>query len=192
MKDLQDEFINIQDHQITFLNESISHMWIPITIVAGFIAVIFGYVTYLNQKADKKIKQAEEILERTDKKIMDLEDKISKADKILIEGQNIVSLSQDRIAELARSHTDMEIFTIRLDFNQKVDSRLTEVKNELDETKWLLDLFENNDDKVIGFKAEYLVLGTAFLLLSKDIQTISMNDEIVPQEQLNRTLKLKE
>lgn len=60
--DMQDKFTEIQQHEIEFLNNFITHLgWIfgGVVSVIGIIAI---YIGYANRQAEKKMKEAEKIL----------------------------------------------------------------------------------------------------------------------------------
>ncbi|MFV5318711.1 hypothetical protein [Priestia megaterium] len=66
IKEMQDKVVALQDHEISFLNDTIANIWATVGIGAGIIVGIAGFVGWLinrsNQKAQQKMQLAEQIL----------------------------------------------------------------------------------------------------------------------------------
>ena len=69
MKELQDKVVSMQDHQISFLNDSIANMWQPIAIVAGIAGLVitgaFAYVSILHHQAKRKKDEVEQLIQQS-------------------------------------------------------------------------------------------------------------------------------
>lgn len=66
IKEMQEKVVALQDHEISFLNDTIANIWATVGIGAGIIVGIAGFVGWLinrsNQKAQEKMQLAEQIL----------------------------------------------------------------------------------------------------------------------------------
>lgn len=136
-KELQDKVISMQDHQISFLNDSIANMWAPIGIVAGLAGLIitgaFAYVTFLNGNAQKKIKQAAEIIEQS---------------------KSIAVIAQEKIDELLEKQAELNELTSSLSINQKGDMTLKNIKIKLDFIENALIMLFSEINKTYSYSNE--------------------------------------
>ncbi|PFS10899.1 hypothetical protein COK55_24420 [Bacillus cereus] len=122
MKELQDKVVSMQDHQISFLNDSIANMWQPIAIVAGIAGIIasgaFIYVAYLNRQAQKKVKQAESLINQS---------------------QQTATFAQDKLDALETKQQELNDLATTTITNQKYDMSLRQVGITLDLSKVIID-----------------------------------------------------
>jgi len=66
IKEMQDKVISLQDHEISFLNDTIANMWATVAIGVGIVVGIAGFIGWIirrsNHNAEKKMQLAEQIL----------------------------------------------------------------------------------------------------------------------------------
>ncbi len=114
-KELQDKVISMQDHQISFLNNSIANMWQPIAIVAGIAALVitgaFAYVSILHHQAKRKREEVERLIQ---------------------DSHSIATIAQERIDELNTEQQNLQKLANSIDLKQKVDMRLNRIKLTLE------------------------------------------------------------
>ena len=114
-KELQDKVISMQDHQISFLNDSIANMWQPIAIVAGIAALVitgaFAYVSILHHQAKRKREEVEGLIQ---------------------DSHSIATIAQERIEELNTEQQNLQKLANSIDLKQKVDMRLNRIKLTLE------------------------------------------------------------
>ncbi|MEK4100144.1 spbB protein [Bacillus sp. FSL E2-0195] len=150
VKDLQDKVISLQDHEVAFLNTTISNMLTAVGIGVAIIIAIaggaFAYVSYSNNRAQKKMIEAEvkmveasEKLEEAKSEISDLEErntrlekKISEANDILINARSIATVAQDKLTELEKEQKEILITTLRLEANAMYSFALGHQQGEID------------------------------------------------------------
>ncbi|AYY25028.1 spbB protein [Bacillus cereus group sp. Bce033] len=139
VKDLQDKVISIQDHEVSFLNDTIANMLsavgIAATVVAGIFTLAFAYVTYSNNRAQKNMKDAnEKMLEATEQLEM-AQGKIAELDEKIVEAKSIANVAQEKLEELERGQKEIQIATVRLKTIIDCDAILNQHKIELDQIK---------------------------------------------------------
>lgn len=136
VKDVQDKIISTKDSQISFLNDQIANIWTPITIVAGFIALVFGYVAWLNQQAQNKVKQAESLINQN---------------------QETATVAQEKLNQLEVKHKDLnDLATITIT-NQKLDMSIRQISITLDLSKNIIDnIFEQMESPALILTEEQL------------------------------------
>ncbi|WP_157410596.1 hypothetical protein [Bacillus albus] len=136
VKDVQDKIISAKDSQISFLNDSIANMWAPIGIVAGIAGIIasgaFIYVTYLNQKAKKKIEQGEIQLTLVDEKMKATELQIEQANNLIRDAQNTTINAQEKLEKLDQKQIELDKITNSTINNQKLDMKLRNTETTLE------------------------------------------------------------
>lgn len=137
VKDLQDKVISIQDHEVSFLNDTIANMLsavgIAATVAAGVFTLAFAYVTYSNNRAQKNMKDAhKKMLEATEQLDM-AQEKIAELDKKIIEVKSITNEAQEKLEELERGQKEIQTATVRLKIIINYDAMLNKEKIELDE-----------------------------------------------------------
>lgn len=66
IKEMQDKVISLQDHEISFLNDTIANIWATVAIGVGIVVAIAGLVGWIigrsNQKSERKMQLAEQVL----------------------------------------------------------------------------------------------------------------------------------
>ncbi|MFL1677714.1 hypothetical protein [Paenibacillus dendritiformis] len=129
MRDVQDKIISAKDSQIAFLNGQIANIstWVSIVAaVAGLIASFaFGYVTYLNKKANKNIEEGKE-------RDRIAEVKIQQAETLIAHSQSTATIAQDKIEELKEKQKDLNNFANTIAINQQLDMNFRIIKIQLD------------------------------------------------------------
>ncbi|HDR6313055.1 TPA: spbB protein [Bacillus cereus] len=163
VKDLQDKVISLHEHEISFLNDTIANMLtmvgIAATVVAGVFTLAFAYVTYSNNRAQKKMGEAEKQmieakkqLEDAEGKIFDLEEKnirleekIVEADQILTEAKSIANIAHEKLKELEEEQQKLKSSTKRLEEISKLEAVLERHKMSLDTMKKYLSGLTESD-----------------------------------------------
>ncbi|WP_257206339.1 hypothetical protein [Bacillus cereus] len=159
-KELQDKVISMQDHQISFLNDSIANMWQPIAIVAGIAALVitgaFAYVSILHHQAKRKREEVERLIQ---------------------DSHFIATIAQERIDELNTEQQNLQNLADSIDLKQKIDMRLNRAKFTLDtiesSQKTLLEqyssegykLSQENSVKLHGYIKQRYRLASRFNVL---------------------------
>lgn len=62
INDMQGKFTEIQQHEIEFLNNFITHLGWIFGVAASIVSLIVVYIAYANRQAEKKMKEAEKVL----------------------------------------------------------------------------------------------------------------------------------
>ncbi|QWI77353.1 hypothetical protein JG486_12310 [Bacillus mycoides] len=107
VKDLQDKVISIQDHQISFLNDSLANFlsyagWI--VGIAGILVVgmqvgIGVFLRWENKKAQIKMQEAENKMNAASQKLTEAEDKIEQAKQLSTEADDKIEQAKQLSAE---------------------------------------------------------------------------------------------
>ncbi|WP_207192496.1 hypothetical protein [Bacillus sp. TH17] len=163
VKDVQDKIIATKDSQIAFLNGQIANIstWVSIAAaVAGLIASFaFGYVTYLNKKANKTIEEGKE-------KDRIAEDKIKQAEVLIEKSQSTAAMAQTKIDELKDKQEELTDLLTSTIINQQVDLLFKNIKFKIEymdeSTEYVLNKakhhgFKISDDDLKTF--EHLING---------------------------------
>ncbi|EOO70728.1 hypothetical protein IIC_04573 [Bacillus cereus VD021] len=115
MKELQDKVVSMQDHQISFLNDSIANMWQPIAIVAGIAGLVitgaFAYVSILHHQAKRKKDEVEQLIQQS---------------------HSIATIAQEKINELDQKQMLLQKQANTIDNKQKLDMKFNYIKKDLD------------------------------------------------------------
>ncbi|MFL0405228.1 hypothetical protein ACH0BP_26710 [Bacillus nitratireducens] len=134
-KELQDKVVSMQDHQISFLNDSIANMWQPIAIVAGIAGIIasgaFIYVAYLNRQAQNKVKQAESLISQN---------------------QQTAALAQEKLDTLETKQQELHDLATTTITNQKYDMSFRQIGITLDLSKSIIDSINEQIKSPISLK----------------------------------------
>ncbi|MFJ8457317.1 hypothetical protein [Bacillus paramycoides] len=181
VKEVQDKIISMKDNQIAFLNTSIGNIWIPVSIAAGFMVLLFSYIAYLNRKANKKMTQAEE--------------KIKQAESIITQAQSVSKNAQEKINELEEKQKELNDLTNSTIINQQISLILNNVKIKLDLIEQSMKLIRENlsykhltfslteEEKMSYFFSKHIDLEEEFINLSFEFNTDIINgEEIFPHE----------
>lgn len=139
VKELQDKVISLQDHEVSFLNDTIANMLtmvgIGVAIITAFFSWAYVYVRNSNKQAQEKMKEAAEQLEITERKNVDLDQKMVEANKILTSAKSIADDAQEKLEELEKGQKEIRIATVRLKTIIDCDAILNQHKIELDQIK---------------------------------------------------------
>ncbi|MCR6835763.1 hypothetical protein NHG40_17805 [Bacillus thuringiensis] len=110
VKDLQDKVISLQDHEVAFLNTTISNMLTAVGIGVAIITAVFtafAYVTYSNKRAKKNMDEASRKLEEAESKVSVLEEKsaqlerkILEAEQLLADANSISNVANEKLIEV--------------------------------------------------------------------------------------------
>ncbi|EOO97717.1 hypothetical protein [Bacillus cereus] len=186
VKDVQDKIISAKDSQISFLNDQIANIWTPITIVAGFIALVFGYVAWLNRQADKKVKQGEEQFSLA-------QEKIEQAEALIQQSESAATIAQDKLEELEEKQKELNNLATTTIENQKIDMLIRQVSLTLDLSKKIIDEIFKTADLVksfeipIGTHADLIRLNNrhASILESYRIISLRFNSDVAKGYKIN-------
>ncbi|MFV1457178.1 hypothetical protein COL41_29235 [Bacillus mycoides] len=183
VKELQDKVISIQEHQVSFLNDSIANMWQPIAIVAGLTGLIitgaFAYVTYLNRQAQKKIEKATIIIDQSNE---------------------IAIIAQEKVNELIQKQLELNEFANKISTYQRVDIYLKEIKLRFDTIERSINEIRtaealNRLEPKMTTKESYDIekFENQFSYLRKDYIQLSLNlsKKIVNEEAIQDSIKEK-
>ncbi|MFK4426070.1 hypothetical protein [Bacillus sp. RC51] len=163
IKDMQEKVISIQDHQISFLNDSLSNFWAIastgvaiITLVSTLIGV---YIGYSNRKAQKRMEDANTMMEIASQKMTEAQEKIENADLFMNKVEEAMTkletherVTGDMFAELNKNIEEklvnlkaVEEKTDKLMIVQMLKEQLVLVNGRLNVCeKIMYDLLENN------------------------------------------------
>ncbi|MGD6867655.1 hypothetical protein ACQCV6_15700 [Bacillus cereus] len=129
VKDVQDKIIATKDSQIAFLNGQIANIstWVSIAAaVAGlFASLAFGYVTYLNKKANKTIEAGKE-------RDRIAEEKIKQAEILIEKSQSTAAVAQTKIDELKGKQEELNDLLTSTIINQQVDLLFKNIKFKIE------------------------------------------------------------
>ncbi|MGX5475894.1 hypothetical protein [Bacillus toyonensis] len=184
VKDVQDKIISAKDSQISFLNDQIANIWTPITIVAGFIALVFGYVAWLNRQADKKVKQGEEQLALA-------QEKIEQAEALIQQSESAATIAQDKLEQLEEKQKELNNLATTTIENQKIDMFIRQVSLTLDLSKKIIDEIFKIADLVksipVGLHTDLIRLNNrhAAILESYRIISLKFNSDIAKGYKIN-------
>ncbi|MGQ3545793.1 hypothetical protein [Bacillus cereus] len=164
VKDVQDKIISAKDSQITFLQGEISSISNWVIFVGGAIIALasaaFLYIRYLEKKANKKIKEAENTLQLVTEKLAEVENsrqqtesnltesdsRIEQLDTLIEKSNNIATIAQEKIDELEEKHKELYDLATATTTNQKIDMSIREVDMYLDMSKNIIyDIMEYNE-----------------------------------------------
>ncbi len=141
VKEVQDKIISTKDSQISFLNDQIANIWTPITIVAGFIAIVFGYVAWLNRQADKKVKQGVEQFSLA-------QEKIEQAEALIQQSESAATIAQEKLIQLEAKQKELYDLATATTTNQKLDMSIREISMYLDLSKEIIHEIIDFDEKI--------------------------------------------
>ncbi|OSX90319.1 hypothetical protein CN485_26570 [Bacillus cereus] len=188
VKEVQDKIISTKDSQISFLEGQISNIstWVSIAAaVAGLIASLaFGYVTYLNKKANKTIEEGKE-------RDRIAEEKIQQAKSLIEKSQSTAAVAQTKIDELKDKQEELTDLLTSTIINQQVDLLFKNIKFKIEymdeATEYILDKvkyhgFKLSDDDLEDF--EHLI--SRYTDVTKEYTNLSMefNSDIIHGEEI--------
>ncbi|WP_235712013.1 ribonuclease H family protein [Bacillus mycoides] len=185
-KELQDKVISIQDHQISFLNDSIANMWQPIAIVAGIAALIitgaFAYVSILHHQAKKKREEVEELIQQS---------------------HSVATIAQEKIDEINIEQQNLQNLATSIDLKQKVDMLLNRIKLALEtidsSQKSILEKYSQdgyklspeNVSKLQNYMTQHYRLKNRFNTLYIDITQLIVDGAAISAKQADDILALQ-
>lgn len=146
VKDLQDKVISLHEHEVSFLNDTISNMLtvvgIGVAIITAFFSWAYFYVNNSNKRAQKKMDEASNKFKEAENKVVELEEKIKEANQTLAEANSIALIAQEKLDEVEKE---------QLKLNTTIEVLQTVTKNEatLDHHKIILD---NIQQQLLGFQ----------------------------------------
>ncbi|HDR7533033.1 TPA: hypothetical protein QCX69_004250 [Bacillus anthracis] len=195
VKDVQDKIISAKDSQITFLQGEISSITTWVTWGAGVVITLasaaFIFIKLLENKAKKKIEEAENALQlatdklgeietarqRTETNLTESDVKIEQLNSLIVESNNIATIAQEKINELEeKQKLDIKLNSIKTDFlflyqQQEKDRHIC--KNEQ------LEKFTEFTAKTSELEAIYILLSSK--LNNKIIRGVSITDDEIQQ-----------
>ncbi|MDA1802679.1 hypothetical protein [Bacillus cereus group sp. BY6-1LC] len=185
-KELQDKVISMQDHQISFLNDSIANMWAPIGIVAGIAALVitgaFTYVSILHHQAKKKREEVEELIRQS---------------------HSMATIAQGKIDEINIEQQNLQDLATSIDLKQKVDMHLNRIKLALEtiesSQKSILEkysqdgykLSQENASKLQNYMTQRYTLKTRFNTLYIFITQLIVEGAAINAKQADDILALQ-
>ncbi|OJD64770.1 hypothetical protein [Bacillus sp. NH11B] len=174
VKEVQDKIIATKDSQISFLNDQIANIWTPITIVAGFIALIFGYVAWLNKQAQKKVEQAELLISQNQetakiarKELKSLEEKQEKLSSL---STNLITIQK---ASVVLNSINNMLYYIENNLNSFKSETFESYLKPSDEQ---LTLFSHFSNKYHHLRSSFSTTLTKFNIATQEEQKISVSD----------------
>lgn len=151
--------------------------------VAGLIASFaFGYVTYLNKKANKTIEAGKE-------RDRIAEDKIKQAEALIEHSKSTATIAQNKIDELKEKQKNLNNFANTIAINQQLDMNFRIIKIQLDTMdeyiNMIIDKLQNpifkiNDkeiEELYYFIRERNGLSTQYVNISLDFHNDIKNGE---------------
>ncbi|WP_254918792.1 hypothetical protein [Bacillus cereus] len=188
VKDVQDKIIATKDSQIAFLNGQIANIstWVSIAAaVAGlFASLAFGYVTYLNKKANKTIEAGKE-------RDRIAEEKIKQAEILIEKSQSTAAVAQTKIDELKGKQEELNDLLTSTIINQQVDLLFKNIKFKIeymDESKeYILNQIQYNGFKLSDDDLEdFRFLADGFADVSKEYIELSIdfNNDIIQGDEI--------
>ncbi len=209
VKDVQDKIISAKDSQITFLQGEISNITTWVTWGAGLVITLasaaFIYIKLLENKAKKKIEEAENTLQLATEKLTEIENarqqtrlnlnksdsKIAQLNSLIDESKNIATIAQEKINELEERQMELNKISTSLAANQKIDIMLKNINIQLGFIKKAIITFETIDrlslkesteqqEKYTEFKNSYTRLENRYTKLS-----LIYNNKIIRDKDIN-------
>ncbi|AFV22166.1 MULTISPECIES: hypothetical protein [Bacillus cereus group] len=181
VKDLQDKVISLQDHEVAFLNTTISNMLtavgIGVAIITAVFTAAFAYVTYSNKRAKKNMDEASRKLEEAESKVSVLEEKsaqlerkILEAEQLLADANSISNVANEKLIEVEEEQKKLRVETRRLNTSAQFDLALDNHKTEIERIKNNLSSLQKFNYPF--FSERRLELGTKCFDLESDFRRI--------------------
>lgn len=188
VKDVQDKIIETKDSQITFLYGQIANIstWVSIAAAGAglFASLAFGYVTYLNKKANKTIEAGKE-------RDRIAEEKIKQAEILIEKSQSTAAVAQTKIDELKGKQEELNDLLTSTIINQQVDLLFKNIKFKIeymDESKeYILNQIQYNGFKLSDDDLEdFRFLADGFADVSKEYIELSIdfNNDIIQGDEI--------
>ncbi|MDA2480619.1 hypothetical protein PDN61_30430 [Bacillus cereus] len=178
IKDVQDKIISAKDSQISFLNDQIANIWTPITIFAGFIALVFGYVAWLNNQAQNKVKQAGDLINQNQETATIAQEKLNELEeKQLLLQKQTNAIENLLIFEMITAQIQKDLGFIQRRFDKDRSYCVGEQKNK----------FNDLSHESSNLEVKYLLLSSEIKdKIAKKINILE--DDIRNVEQLQNDL----
>lgn len=150
VKDVQDKIISTKDSQITFLQGEISNITSWVTWGAGIVITLasaaFIFIKLLENKAKKKIEEAENALQsatqqlaqieiakqETETNLTESDKKIEQLNSLIDKSNNIATIAQEKIDELTEKHESLSVLSNNIIINQKANILLNSINTNLE------------------------------------------------------------
>ncbi|MGA5716913.1 spbB protein [Bacillus bombysepticus] len=179
VKELQDKVISLQDHEVAFLNTTISNMLtavgIGVAIITAFFSWAYVYVRNSNKQAQDNIAKAEEQMLKANEMIKKAEGKILEADRIAEKAHFISNSAQEKLEELEREQKEVKMSTEILEISMKVDFIIERNKREIDKIVSMLHKLLEGEYHMPVRKEYALELLSTCRDLEKEFSRIKMN-----------------
>ncbi|MES9700746.1 MULTISPECIES: hypothetical protein [Bacillus] len=174
VKDVQDKIISAKDSQITFLQGEISSItsWLSIAsaVIIALASAAFIYIKLLENKAKKKIEEAENTLQLVTDKLGDIETarqqtetnltesdtKIEQLNSLIAESNNIATIAQEKIDKLEEKHAELYNLATTTTANQKVDMSIRQINIMLELSKHIIDTIDDNIPNLLALTEEQI------------------------------------
>jgi len=204
IKEMQDKVISLQDHEISFLNDTIANIWATVGIGVGIIIAIAGIVGWIirrsNARAETKMQEAEIKMNEATEKITYAESLINKAtetiDKLEEYRSEVTTYrtgTEQKVKELSsmidermQDLKEIEGKTNRLAISHKVRVLLGEIENSLDYIDLRIVRLPNYEN--FNFKKdtqEYKELETRQRDLTTDYEIYKIKIENISLDEMN-------
>ncbi|SCN40809.1 Uncharacterized protein BC067498_05426 [Bacillus cereus] len=164
VKDVQDKIISAKDSQITFLQGEVSSItsWLSIAsaVIIALASAAFIYIKLLENKAKKKIEEAENTLQNATEQLTEITNasqqieinltesdaKIEQLNSLIGKSNNLATIAQEKIDELEEKHKELYDLATATTTNQKIDMSIREIDLYLDMSKNIIyDIIDYNE-----------------------------------------------
>lgn len=168
--DMQDKFTEIQQHEIEFLNNFITHLGWIFGVVATIVSLIVVYIGYANRQAEKKMKEAEQVLGAAQA----LKDELLQYKADLEEYRETTEKEFKELTKLVNSQeiADLKANTEFLSIRHRIDSLLFHIQdivNKGQDTIWNLRQELNNSSVALKIENSYLEIKDEMKVLKNGI-----------------------
>ncbi|QTL49973.1 hypothetical protein [Priestia aryabhattai] len=196
VKDMEQKVISLQDHQISFLNDSISNFWtvtsVAIAVVAIIITGVSLFIGYLNRKAQKKMEDAEKV-------IGEAKFYIAEFSKEKAELENSRKETEGKIKELTDLIKSEDIDQLKEDtkilfVKQKITSIFESINRTVINTNKKLEILqkmEEDSSVLIELEERLLNYDTELFFLKTEANSIIANS-VQAEDILSRCLNLEQ
>jgi DNA repair exonuclease SbcCD ATPase subunit len=221
VKDVQDKIISAKDSQITFLQGEISSIVTWVTWGAGIVITLasaaFIFIKLLENKAKKKIEEAENALQSATQQLAQIEiakqetetnltksnEKINQLNSLIDESNNIATIAQEKLENLEEKQHELTLSIHSVTTNQKADVQLKSISFTLNyiikaiqdiKTKINENYFEatqSNENKILSLAKKHDQLLAKSIFLETSINQSIKLEQIVSDSILNNLENLE-